>query len=110
MIADPKAIASAGWSVRAHSLKSADLDDDFLPAKIAIIERTIPRSRNRVRHTMNGALIAISDYTPTLTEKVIAASQRIRRIEVDHGQTECKTPDATPSLRKMAVRAGGKRA
>ena len=60
---------------------------------------------------MNMALISIGGSREALREKAIAASRRIGKVEVDHGETGCKTPVAEPYINKMWARreARGKR-
>ncbi len=36
--------------------------------------------------------------------KAIEAAKRIGKVEVDHGETNCKTPDAAPYIEKAAKR------
>ena len=38
----------------------------------------------------------------------LAAARRIGKVEVDHGDTGCKTPDAVDYIRKMAERRAAK--
>lgn len=79
----------------------ADADAEKM---LATIEKEIHHSPNWARNAMNAALISIGIYKPTLREKAIAAATRIGRVEVDHGQTNCKTPDAVPYIQKAAKR------
>ena len=53
---------------------------------------------------MNAALIGIGIRNSKLQKKAEAAAKRIGKIEVDHGQTSCKTPDAIPYIRKTVER------
>jgi hypothetical protein len=41
---------------------------------------------------------------PKLQKKALAAAERIGNVEVDHGETSCKTPDAAAYIRKGAER------
>jgi hypothetical protein len=41
---------------------------------------------------------------PSLRQKAIEAARRIAKVEVDHGETTCKTPDAVPYIEKAAKR------
>ena len=49
---------------------------------------------------MNGALIAIGVRNPKLEALTVAAAKRIGTVEVDHGDTDCKTPDAVACIAK----------
>lgn len=71
---------------------------------LATIEKEIHRSPNWARRAMNGALISIGVFKPALRKKAIEAAKRIGRVEVDHGETNCKTPDAAPYIEKALKR------
>jgi 3-methyladenine DNA glycosylase AlkD len=93
-------LSTAGWNVLARLVESRGaLSDADLKDALAQIESGIHRAPNRTRYSMNTALIAIG-MRPALTPKAIAAAQRIGRVEVDHGETGCKTPDAAAYIRK----------
>ena len=80
------------------------LPDEYFERFLSTIERDIHESQNRVRHEMNSALIAIGIRNPALEEKALAAAARIGKVEVDHGETGCKTPDAAGYIRKTLER------
>ncbi|HEX4959708.1 MAG TPA: DNA alkylation repair protein [Thermoanaerobaculia bacterium] len=104
---DGEWIASAGWIVVSHLAATGELSDAEAAGYLARIERDLRGSRNRVRHQMNGALIAIGGSRPALRDEAIAAARRIGKVEVDHGDTGCKTPDAVEYIRKMVARQKG---
>ena len=109
-------VAATGWHLLAclagggHAAKAADdshgmTDDDFADA-LKKIENEIHDSPNRVRHSMNTALIAIGVQNAKLKKKAMACANKIGKVEVDHGETSCKTPDATKYIEKtLAHRA-----
>ena len=108
MASDQEWIAGAGWKVMAHLARVEDgLPDADLERYLATIERDLHGSPNRVRHEMNSALIAIGGYHPALTRKALAAAARIGKVEVDHGNTDCKTPDAAGYIKKVLERKKG---
>jgi 3-methyladenine DNA glycosylase AlkD len=97
--------AQAGWFV--VSVTAADENifrDDELVALLKTIESTIHAQPNRVREAMNYALIAIGVRNPTCQKAALTAAKRIGTVEVDHGDTACKTPDATAYILKAAAR------
>ena len=95
----------AGWHLVAHlALKDPDLPDAYFAAHLATIEREIHTGKNRVRDAMNNALIAIGIRNDALEEQALAAAARIGKVEVDHGETGCKTPDAAPYIRRTVAR------
>ena len=98
-------IGTAGWNLMAFiAAMDQELSDDYFEGYLGIIERDIHKSKNRARYSMNGALIAIGIRNPTLQKKAIAAAGKIGAVEVDHGQTGCKTPDAAQYIKKAAAR------
>ena len=99
MASENEWVAQGGWDMLAHAaMKAASVDDAELVAYLETIERTIHASQNRVRHAMNNALIAIGLRDERLATLARAAAARIGRVEVDHGETNCKTPDAIPYM------------
>jgi hypothetical protein len=71
---------------------------------VEIIEREIHSQPNWVRYSMNSALIAIGLRDATLEARALEAAAHIGKVEVDHGDTCCKTPDATAYIHKGAAR------
>jgi hypothetical protein len=57
---------------------------------------------------MNNALIAIGSHEP-LRADALEAARAIGKVEVDHGQTGCKTPDAAAYIGRIAARKAKKR-
>ncbi|MFL6259718.1 MAG: DNA alkylation repair protein [Thermoanaerobaculia bacterium] len=105
MASDAEWTASAGWRILAHVAMNEDgLPDEYFERFLATIERDLHGSPNRVRHQMNNALIAIGIRNPSLQEKAEAAAKRIGKVEVDHGETDCKTPEAIGYIRKTVER------
>lgn len=95
--------STTGWTVMSH-LANAKIpgDDAFFLPFLAQIERTIHQAPNQTRYSMNNALIAIGVRNSTLQKKALAVAAKIGRVEVDHGDTDCKTPDAAAYIRKTA--------
>ena len=58
---------------------------------------------------MNNTLIAIGTRSKGLHKNAIAAAKRIGRVEVDHGETGCKTPSAIPYMEKTWAHKDSKR-
>ena len=90
-------------SARLRDGADAVSDADAEKALMAI-EKEIHRSPNWARRAMNGALISIGIYKPTLRKKTMDAATRIGVVEVDHGETGCKTPEAIPYIEKALKR------
>ncbi|MFN0195245.1 MAG: DNA alkylation repair protein [Planctomycetaceae bacterium] len=95
-----------GYGIFAVRLKDdpGSISDAEAEQVLATIEKEIHRSANWSRYAMNGALISIGVYKPALRKKAIEAATRIGEVKVDHGETNCKTPDAVPYIEKAAKR------
>jgi 3-methyladenine DNA glycosylase AlkD len=94
-----------GWDVLAHlAMSDNGFADDYFEEHLRTIESEIHNAPNMARYAMNGALIAIGLRNPALQKKAIAVADRIGKVEVDHGDTSCKTPDAVTYIRKAAGR------
>jgi len=96
---------SAGWSIlsRLALEDKSTKDEDFAPY-LGKIEKEIHTSKNRVRYSMNNALIAIGARSSKLERRALAIAKRIGTVEVDHGETGCKTPDAVSYIPKARAR------
>ena len=94
---------TVGWSlVAAQALEGeSSPPDEYFAEKLSHIARHIAFAANRVRHSMNGALIAIGCRSRELRQAAEEAAGRIGKVEVDHGRTSCKTPDAVSYLARV---------
>ena len=107
--------ASVGWFIVTCTAEQADVWSAVeLRSLVGQIEAEIADRPNRVRHEMNGALIAIALRDGSLRRSVLEAAERIDPVQVDHGQTGCQTPDIAPYIErtlahraKMAARRAG---
>jgi hypothetical protein len=98
-------VGSAGWGLVAYQAMRRDgSSDELFEGYLEAIEAGIHQGKNRVRHSMNGALIAIGMRNPKLKKKAIAAARRIGNVEVDHGETSCQTPDAVSYIERAGAR------
>ncbi|MEN9572578.1 MAG: hypothetical protein RL514_433 [Verrucomicrobiota bacterium] len=103
--ADPREfVAVTGWDVVAELALNSALPDAKFTTWLKAIARDLPDAPNHVRHAMNGALIAIGVRNPKLEKLAVDIAQRLGKVEVDHGHTECKTPDAVAYIAKMKAR------
>lgn len=92
---------SAGWSLLSHlAMKESTMRDKYFDAYLKTIEKRIHTQKNRIRYSMNSALIAIGARSNALEQKALAVAKRIGAVEVDHGETGCKTPDAVAYIPK----------
>ena len=91
-------------------------EDEQLDTKAYIklletVKKEIHTSKNRVRYTMNGFVIAVGAYIEGLTETSLNIAEQIGRVSVDVGGTACKVPLAYDYLNKTIKkgRVGKKR-
>jgi 3-methyladenine DNA glycosylase AlkD len=97
-------VSTAGWVVLAHLAGSDDsLPDDYFLACLETIVQSIDSAPNYTRHAMNGAVISIGIRNERLRKAAIAAARTIGKVEVDHGQTSCKTPPAEAYIEKTVA-------
>lgn len=106
LAAKDDATRTAGWcTVGAMAMIDESTEDSWLSARLAEIEKGMKSANNRHRYVMNNALIAIGCRSAALRKSATAAAKRLGTIEVDHGDTDCKTPDAIERLEKTWDRA-----
>ncbi|MBM2811517.1 MAG: alkylation repair protein [Chloroflexi bacterium] len=98
-------VGAAGWNLVGAQAMSGSLTDDEAIDLLRVIQARIHGSKNFTRYAMNGALIAIGGSMPGAREEALAAARAIGKVEVDHGETDCVTPDTAPYIEKMAARA-----
>lgn len=99
--------AATGWHLTGQlaAVPDGTFSDAEAAALLARIEAEIGDERNRVKHSMNFALIQMSTRSPAMCKSCAAAAKRIGKVVVDHGVTSCKTPDAVPYIKKLVDRA-----
>ncbi|MCB9838248.1 MAG: DNA alkylation repair protein [Phycisphaeraceae bacterium] len=107
----PEFTQAAAWATLAGVFKHAPdaVSDAIGREAITRIETTIHTAPNRAREAMNTCLIAIGTYREPLRAAAIAAAIRIGKVEVDHGDTSCKTPDAASYIEKSAAHLARKK-
>lgn len=99
--------AAAGWTtlVNLIAVKPDDeLDFGALQKLLERVRKTIHKQPNRVRAAMNMYVIACGGYLRPLTAQAQAAAKEIGVVEVDMGDTSCKTPFAPEYIEKMHAR------
>ncbi|MBL7993565.1 MAG: DNA alkylation repair protein [Candidatus Kapabacteria bacterium] len=97
-------LGTLGWVILSVEARNSALPDSFFAPYLSIIEREIHLQKNRVRYSMNGALISIGGRGGSLEEQALASAARIGKVRVDHGDTNCKTPDAATYIKKITAR------
>jgi 3-methyladenine DNA glycosylase AlkD len=111
---DKEMIAAAGWATLSNLVSIKDdeeLDLKMLKKLLKRIEKDLQNSKNRVRHTMNGFVIALGCYVEALTNEAIKTADKVGKVNVDMGGTACKVPAAREYIEKVSAkdRIGKKR-
>ena len=100
-----------GWLIiSVGALKPEVFNDEDLLALLPGIEANIHGEENRVREAMNLALIGIGVRNARCRKAALAVARRIGKVEVDHGDTGCKTPDAAAYIMKTVAHHAAKTA
>ncbi len=86
-------IASAGWAITASLALKDRIDEELGHALLDQTEAEIADRPNRVRHEMNQVVIALG-IDPRFHDHALRVAAAISPVDVDHGETSCKTPDA----------------
>lgn len=90
-----------GWTlVAAQAMRDTATSDGWFAERLKEIERSIHTAPNAQRYAMNNALIAIGCHSTALRQDATSTAKRIGKVEVDHGDTACKTADAAQSIDK----------
>ena len=91
----------AGWTLLGQLAQRDEATPDaFFEKRLGEIERTIHAAPNAEREGMNRAVITIGCRSPGLRKAALAAAKRIGKVEIDHGDTACKTPDPAEHIEK----------
>ena len=99
----------AGWTLLAHlAQRDEAMADDVFAKRLDEIAARIHASSNAERECMNGAVISIGTRSPGLRKLALAAAKRIGKVEIDYGDTACKTPDAAEYIEKAWAHAKAK--
>ena len=100
----------AGWTLLGQLTQRDETSPDAVFEKrLAEIERTIHAAPNDERELMNMAVIVIGSRNAALRKSALATAKRIGKVEIDHGDTACQTPDAAEYIEKMWVHAKSKK-
>ncbi|HWQ16136.1 MAG TPA: DNA alkylation repair protein [Roseiflexaceae bacterium] len=103
--ADDEQLGRAGWHLLGQlALHDPALPDAYFEPYLRRIATEIHTRKNRVREAMNNTLIAIGTRSEQLEQAALATAAAIGPVQVDHGETNCKTPDAAVYIRKARAR------
>lgn len=90
-------IASIAIAKKTHK----ELQDSWFHNFLSTIEKAIHDSPNEIRAQMNQTLIAIGSRNESLRDRALSSAKKIGKVDVDQGETSCKTPDAASYIDKV---------
>jgi 3-methyladenine DNA glycosylase AlkD len=99
--------AAAGWATLSSLVgikDDAELNVAELKKLLQRVQKTIHQQPNRVRHTMNGFVIAAGSYVPALTDPALQTAAKVGTVAVEMGGTACKVPVAADYIKKSQER------
>jgi 3-methyladenine DNA glycosylase AlkD len=102
-----ESIAASGWATLSSLVaikNDAELDLKELTKLLERVEKTIHQQPNRVRHVMNGFIIAVGSYVESLTNHALQTAKRVGQVSVEMGGTACKVPSASDAINKVKER------
>jgi len=92
---------ATGWMLVGQlAMRDEAKPDRFFLDRLATIEKTVHAAPNDERMAMNQAVISIGCHNTALKKAALAAAKKIGKVEVDYGDTDCKTPDAAQYIEK----------
>ena len=98
-------VKQCGYNIISSLLmKEHDFSKAELKSLLSSIKKNIHSESNRAKHAMNMTLISIGIYREDLRELAKETATKIGKVDVDHGETSCKTPDAVPYIEKAVKR------
>ncbi len=96
----------AAWTLLSQlAARDESLPDARFEAHLTEIEQGIHAATNAERELMNSALMVIGGRSPALRDRALAVARHIGKVEVDYGDTECKTVDAGERIEKTWAHA-----
>ncbi len=92
ILSDKEFVRRVGYGILSLMAREKEtLTNDFFAPYIRKIENELQQSPNRAKEAMNNCLIAIGARNQVLRERVLEAAKQIGEVEIDHGETSCKT-------------------
>ncbi len=86
------------------SAKNSKETDDYFVPYITYAEKNLQHAKNWTKESMNNCLIAIGGRNDHLKERVFKAADLIGLVEIDHGETSCKTFDIKDYVNKIHLK------
>jgi 3-methyladenine DNA glycosylase AlkD len=100
---NPEFKRRSGFMLLARIAPTGKIDEEELSAYLQMIEREVTGERNWVKEAMNWALICIGGVDAALHTEALTIARRLGPIDVDYGDSSCKSPDAVTHLTSERV-------
>jgi len=94
-------LARIPYSLISLTAKNEEKEDAFFYPYIELAEKNIHTSQNWTKEGINGCLISIGGRNDALKNRIFEAAETIGTIEIDHGETSCKTFDIKEYVQKI---------
>lgn len=95
-----------GWLLLARLAADDRLSDEDLGRWLLAATDTIHDAPNRVRDAMVMYVISVGILDEGWNARALDAARMIGKVDVDHGETGCKTPEAADYIKKTIARKG----
>lgn len=93
--------SSLAWALVGQlAMMDTATPDSWFEERLAEIVADIHTAPNDRKAAMNQAVIAIGCRSAALRKAALAAAKKIGKVDVDHGETSCKTPVAAEYIEK----------
>jgi 3-methyladenine DNA glycosylase AlkD len=107
--APDEGLRCSGWMLAgALAMLNESMPDAWFKERLTKIEKTIHSAPNEEREAMNRAVISIGCRNDVLRKAAIAAAKKIGTVDIDYGDTSCKTPDAAAHIEKAWTHSSSK--
>src|SRR5262249_36066776 len=97
-------VGQAGWDLQAYHSAKESTSESEVKKILKEIEQKIHDAANRVKHSMVMTIIQIGARGGKLKTEALATHKRLGKVEIDHGETDCKTPEPRAYIEKMLAR------
>jgi len=102
-------IAAAGWATLSGLValkEDTELNLVTLKSLLTRVVKNISKTDPRVRHTMNGFVIAVGVYVTPLTEDAMATAKKVQASIAEMKGAPARLPDAAASIMKVKAKGG----
>ena len=100
-------VASVGWATLSGLVATkddAELDMAELKRLLQHVEKTIHKSPDAVRYSMNNFVISVGSYVKSLNDLAMQIGEKIGKVRADLGNNSCQIPFAPDYIRKVEKR------